>query len=101
MTRADCKIWMTGHGYPEPPRSACIGCPFHSDHEWRNLRDNAPAEWADAVEFDAAIRKTDGMRGETFLHRSCVPLSEVDLETAEDVGQQSMFGAECEGMCGV
>lgn len=101
MSRADCLAWMARHGYPRPPRSACIGCPFHSNHEWRNLRDNSPAEWEDACDFDRRIRKAGGMRGDAFLHRSLKPLSEVDLSTDLDRGQLGLWGEECEGMCGL
>ena len=100
MTRGDCLMWMERAGYPRPPRSACIGCPFHSDHEWRDLRDNRPDEWADAVDFDARIRIAGGMDKPTYLHRQCVPLDQADLTTAEDAGQLTMLD-ECEGMCGV
>jgi hypothetical protein len=54
MSRWDCIQWMAKHGYPEPPKSSCIGCPFHSDNEWRALRDD-PESWADAVEIDKII----------------------------------------------
>lgn len=27
MTRKDCLDWLKSHGYPKPPKSACIGCP--------------------------------------------------------------------------
>jgi hypothetical protein len=82
----------------DAPRSACIGCPFHSDSEWRRLRDEHPAEWQDAVEFDAAIRRANGkLDGEAFLHRSLLPLAEVDLATREDGGQLAL--GECEGVC--
>lgn len=101
MTRRDCYAWMAKHDYPEPSRSACIGCPYHSDIEWRNIRDNSPEEWEEAVAFDDAIRWAGGMTRPTFLHRQCVPLAEVDLRTAEDHGQASLFGNECEGMCGL
>ncbi len=61
MTRRDCLLWLARHGYPEPPKSACIGCPFHSDAAWRRLRDGDPDAWADAVAVDRAIRT--GFRG--------------------------------------
>ena len=32
---------------------------------------------------------------------ACQPLAEIDFSSAEDMGQHSMFGEECEGMCGV
>lgn len=101
MTRADCIQWMRRHAFPDPPRSSCIGCPFHSDYEWQSMKRDRPAEFADAVEFDAAIRKAGGKRGETFLHRTCKPLGEIDFDQRIDGGHVDMFGAECEGMCGV
>lgn len=99
MTRQDCLRWMTEHNYPRPPRSACLGCPFHSDAEWREIKQR-PEEWADVVEFDNAIRRAGGVRGDTFLHAQRVPLDQVDLRTEADYGQLSMLD-ECAGVCGV
>jgi len=102
MTRQDCLNWLKAHGYPEPPKSACIGCPFHSDAMWRSIRMNDPVAWDDAVEVDQAIRTgLRGIRGEVFLHRSGVPLDRADLSTAADHGQLDLWPNECEGMCGV
>ncbi len=56
MTRLDCLRWLERHGYPPPPKSACIGCPFHSDDRWRHMRDHDPDAWADAVSVDRAVR---------------------------------------------
>lgn len=101
MSRADCLRWFERNALPAPPKSSCIGCPFHSDRQWRELRDTDPAAWADAVEVDRVIRHQPGIRGEQFMHRSLVPLDEVDLSTDADRGQLDLFGNECEGMCGV
>jgi len=107
MRRSDCLSWMADHGYPEPPRSACYYCPFHSDAEWRRLRNDDPDHFQKAVEFDeeirAAYKANDAkMKMEVYLHNSCVPLSMVDLDNEEDKGQQVWdFMSECEGMCGV
>ena len=102
MTRQACLRWLERHGYPTPPKSSCIGCPFHSDAMWRRLRDEDPPAWTDAVAIDRAIRTgLRGIRGEVFLHRSAVPLDEANLSTAADAGQLDLFGNECEGMCGV
>jgi hypothetical protein len=101
MSRSDCLAWMERKGYPLPPKSSCIGCPYHSDHEWRLIKSD-PEAWADAVEADRLIRKPiQNRKGEQFMHRSCKPLDEVDLSTAADHGQVDMFNNECEGMCGV
>lgn len=97
MTRNDCLQWMESRGFPRPPKSSCIGCPFHSDHEWRTM---SAEDFADACEVDEKIRKCGGMRGDVYLHRSCKPLREVDFSTAEDRGQINWIN-ECLGMCGV
>jgi 3'-phosphoadenosine 5'-phosphosulfate sulfotransferase (PAPS reductase)/FAD synthetase len=102
MTRDDCLRWMERNGYPEPPRSACIACPFHSMYEWRQMKMNSPEEFEEACQFDEAIRERGGMRGDIFVHSSCKPLRECDFSTAEDHGQQNLFrDLECAGICGV
>lgn len=102
-SRAGCLKWMREQGYPEPPRSACIACPFKSPLEWRQLRDTSPEEWQEAVAFDEAIRKCGGMRGDVFVHRDAVPLKDADLSVDTDHGQRLLWGTddECMGMCGV
>lgn len=103
MSRRDCLRWLETNGYPGPPKSSCIGCPFHSDHYWRMMRDTKPEEWADAVAIDRALREGDarGMRAKEFMHSARVPLDQVDLRTDLERGQPDLFGNECEGMCGV
>lgn len=104
LTRHDCLAWCEARGYPMPPRSACIGCPFKNQEEWRHLR-TMPEEWADAVAFDEALRADERIntrfRGEAYLHSSLRPLSEVDLRSNEEKGILSLFDQECEGMCGL
>lgn len=104
MSRIDCIRWLERNGYPIPPKSSCIGCPFHSEAVWRQMQDEEPEELADAVAVDRALRANGprrGMRALQYMHRSCKPLDEVDLSTAEDRGQLNLFLNECEGMCGV
>lgn len=107
MRRVDCIKWMLERGYPEPPRSACVYCPFHSDTEWRRLRDEEPHEFAKAIAFDKILRETHrvhnkNLRMEVYLHNSCKPLSEIDFDSDEQKGQQVWdFQSECEGMCGI
>lgn len=102
MSRRDCLRWLERHDYPLPPKSACIGCPFHSDAAWRHIRDTDPEAWTDAVDLDRTIRTGfRGIRGEVYLHRSAVPLDEADLTTAADRGQLDLWPNECEGLCGV
>lgn len=101
MHRYHCLRWMKANGYPEPPKSACVFCPYHSQDQWRKVR-AVPEDWTKAVQFDADIREgSRGMVGTVYVHRQLVPLDQVDLSTAEDHGQLNLFMNECEGMCGV
>lgn len=105
VRRRHCVEWMLAHGYPEPPRSACLFCPFHDLPEWRRLRDHEPEEFGRAVRFEKAVQRAKGdssnFTSTPYLHRSCVPLDELDLRTDEEMGQSRLFENECEGMCGV
>lgn len=100
ISRRDCLRWLESRGYPTPPKSACVGCPFHNNDAWRAIRDHAPEEWADAVAVDAMIRVPIANKGKQYLHPQRVPLDEVDLSTPEDRGQLNLFLNECEGLCG-
>lgn len=102
MRRVDCERWLQNNGYPVPPKSACLFCPYQSDARWRDMRDQHPSEWAKAVALDEHIRAHPGMfKGTPHLHRSGVPLAEVDLRTAAERGQSDLFADECAGVCGV
>lgn len=91
MTRLGCYEWLEQHGYAEPPRSACVGCPFRSKAEWRWLQTHEPESFQDACEFDERIRKCGGMRGQVFLHAERIPLRDVDLRTDnEKHGQRTL-----------
>lgn len=81
-------------GWPTPPRSACWMCPNQSDHEWRDLKANYPAEFQKAVELEREVRARDPF---AFLHESCVPLDEVDFSTEPELFDSA---AQCNsGMC--
>lgn len=108
MTRADCLAWLRDHGYPEPPKSACYFCPFHSANMWRAMKERDPETFARAVAFDHALRsggKLKNTNGEVYLHRSFIPLEEA-VRTDADNGQERLFDPygfenECIGLCGV
>ncbi len=101
LTREDCQRWLVAHGYPEAPRSACVGCPFRSNAEWRDLRDNDPEAWENACQFDDAIRGVQshkllhGMKRPCYLHRSLKPLRIAPIDE-NDAGQVRF---ECTGVC--
>jgi hypothetical protein len=91
-TRRRCEEWLWEHYRRKVLKSSCVGCPFHDDAYWRDMKRHRPDEWAEAVAFDREIRHLPGVRGTCYLHRSGLPLAEVDLRTAEERGQLSFTG---------
>jgi 3'-phosphoadenosine 5'-phosphosulfate sulfotransferase (PAPS reductase)/FAD synthetase len=103
-TRDDCERYLAARMFGDTPKSACIGCPFHGNAQWRRMRDNDPEEWADAVAFDRAIRSGNArgnangkpLLGEAYLHRSRLPLDQapIDRVTAFEWAKQQtdVFG---------
>ncbi|MGX1759939.1 hypothetical protein ACWIG5_24030 [Streptomyces lydicus] len=87
-SRSDCLRYLTSLGFSDTPKSSCLGCPYHGNAQWRQIRDASPHEWQDVVEFDTAIRKGNAranasgsaLLGQAFLHRSRVPLGEAPID---------------------
>ena len=87
--RTRCIEYLRERGFGDTVKSACVGCPFHGNAGWRWIRDRDPQGWAEAVAFDRAIRRggphtiEQGQQecGRYYLHRSCAPLDQVDLDT--------------------
>lgn len=103
IRRGGCLEWLKARGYKLPPRSACVYCPYHRNHEWRRIRDNDKDGWKEAIRVDHMVRQGwKGIDSRLFVHDERIPLGEVDLSTDEDRGQMTMgFVQECAGMCGV
>ena len=99
MSRNDCLNWLKNKEYSIPSKSACLGCPYHNDGLWREIKNNFPDEFEETCKVDDAIRTN--FREQQFMHRSLKPLREVDFRTMEEMGQLNFFTDECEGMCGL
>ncbi|WP_246108115.1 hypothetical protein [Saccharothrix saharensis] len=77
LDRAACLDYLSERGFADTVKSVCVGCPFHGN-----------AGWPEAVEFDKAIRngylrataQGQPLHGRYFLHHSCIPLDQVDLD---------------------
>lgn len=107
MTRAKCLSWMKQRAFPEPPRSACVFCPYHSNKEWQRLKTEEPAEFERAALFEDAyqvtLSKIQRRTAVPFLHRSMEPLRTIDFTDLlkKNAREPDWFTDECEGMCGV
>ena len=106
FSRAQLLSWFQEH-FPNRylPRSSCVGCPYHTNAEWKWLQNNEPEAFADAVYIDWSLRNDPKVKnaitkkGQAFLHRSRVPLAEVDFSDTRDY--DSVMLDECEGICGI
>lgn len=98
MTRTDCENWLKNNGYPVPQKSSCIGCPFHNNQTWKNMKELDKESWDRAVAFDKKNRKLSRIKGDVFVHRSLKPLDEVQFESKN---MEFEFEEDCTGHCGV
>ena len=85
------------------PKSACIGCPYHSDQMWAEMKENDPISFQDAVNVEWAMQNVPQSRGAltgtAYLHKTRVPLSEVEFKTNRT--EAEAMQQECEGLCGI
>ena len=104
FSRGQLLDWFQRH-YPgrSLPRSACIGCPFRADGEWKQMQVSDPAAWADAVMVDDALRNLpaarDAITGDAYLHKKRIPLAEVIFSSTQTY--DDLMAEECEGLCGI
>jgi hypothetical protein len=97
LTRHDCEGIITGAGLPLPHKSACWCCPYHSNAEWRLLRDHYPHDWQQAIALDEELRANDAEQA-VYLHRSRVPLAVADVDVPDrrpEMARQCGLGNEC------
>lgn len=102
MRRIDCVLWLEQRGIEIPPKSACTFCPFTPTKDWPT-RSRIMSDWIDAVTVDNHIRNYKPGY-ELYVHRSHIPLSEIDMRSEEEKGQLAFdfgFNDECSGVCGV
>lgn len=110
--REDALDWLA-KAWPHPvPRSACVCCPYRTNGEWREMRDDAPADFAQAVDFDERVREAyrvglarrgKPLAGVPYLHRTRVPLKMADLDEPlnDRMGCGGLYSLEPDGICGV
>lgn len=100
MTRGDCVRWLTKHGYPVPPKSACVYCPYKDRARWAADKARGGQEWETVRRVDAVLAG----RGE-YLTADLKRIDDIDftkpLPKHDDPRQVLLFNNECEGMCGV
>ena len=103
MDRADCVRWLRDHGYPTPPKSACVFCPYQSGRRWQQLRHSHPGLFERCVRLDSHVRDVSQFNGVPYFHPALKPLDVAvrDLERQGRLWDNDSFSAECSGFCGV
>ena len=102
-SRVDCEEYLLEHGIPVT-KSACVYCPFRTSKSWQEMKDEEPEEFDRAVAFERRLHAAyDGLespklKSRPYLHRSLVPIDQVDFKTP---GIRGGMENECAGVCGV
>ena len=106
MSRQACLDWYDGKNYRTPAKSSCIGCPYHDNTLWNEIKKESPEEFEEACKIDDLMRHSANNKNiERYLHRRAEPLRSIDfdklLQKKKKDDQLDLFNNECEGMCGV
>lgn len=91
--------WFSINNLPEPGKSACLICPFHSWEYWSTLKRFQKADFERACDFDDEIRNYPKLRSKTYLSSQLKPLRDVDF--TQDPSLFPELIEECRGMCGL
>ena len=101
MRKSECRQYMADWCPDFEWRwSSCRSCPYHSNRQWRELKSISPNDFEAACLNDEALRDPASvdnrqMDNPMFIHRSCVPLRDVDFTR----GQPELFDSICDGGC--
>ncbi len=80
LGKADVDQYYEDNSIPIPPRSVCNACFANGLDTLKDMHDNRPEEWTQAVKIDEIIRH--GMEGamveeEAFVNETCIPLADL------------------------
>lgn len=79
ITTADILAYFKANGLSIPPRSVCNGCFANDADHFKDLHDNWPTAWHQAVAVDDEVRDWSqfGIRDDVFVFSGCIPLLEL------------------------
>ncbi len=92
--------WYEDNQMVSPKQSSCVICPFHSHNYWKALNNNAPKEFAKAIDFDEKIRDHPRLNNKLYLYKKPIPLKDIDFSINENYLFPELLD-ECEGLCGL
>jgi hypothetical protein len=79
LTKADVVAIYEKHEWALPPRSMCNACPFHGLKSLRQMHDEQPEDWQQAVNVDEACRDLTqiGVKSPCYVSGTMKPLIEL------------------------
>jgi hypothetical protein len=79
LTKADVFDLYEDNGWEVPPRSMCNACPYHGLRSLKDMHDNRPDDWAQAVKVDEAVRDMSfvGVKNPCFVSETLIPLTQL------------------------
>lgn len=79
LKKEDTAALYKKHNVPEPPRSVCNACFANGVQTFKEMHDNRPSDWAQAVAVDEAVRDLGfmGVKDEVFVSGTLLPLAEL------------------------
>ncbi|RPE40231.1 3'-phosphoadenosine 5'-phosphosulfate sulfotransferase (PAPS reductase)/FAD synthetase [Streptomyces sp. Ag109_O5-1] len=77
LRRTDCQHIINAAGLPVPPKSACWFCPMKTPEQWRRMRQEEPALFAEACALEAEMigRRAELGKDAMYMTRFGVPLA--------------------------
>lgn len=92
LSKAQVVGYFLKHSIQRPPPSVCNACFSHGLNFLRDMHDNRPDEWDEAVQIDEAIRdmRQVGINDEVYVSKTLIPLrtlAELDFNVPELPGQ--------------
>jgi hypothetical protein len=97
---SDIIKYFKDNNLPEPSKSACLICPFHSDNYWKAFKSKYPIEFEKACKFDEAIRVYPNLKQKSYLSKHLKPLRDIDFDSQQTLQFPELI-EECGGLCGL
>lgn len=91
--------WFRLNDVPEPIKSSCLICPFHSKQYWQLFKKNFPLEFEKACQFDDKIRNYPKLKSKSYLYKDSKPLRNIDFSQEPSLFPELI--EECYGLCGL
>ena len=101
ISREDCEQYILDSGFPLPEKSACVGCPYHSNATWASLNDKELEQVIHVEQIlnhfikNSKLAKRPYFANGTRFHPSMRPMWERPFETEQEVSE-----FERDGVCG-